>query len=242
MMTVNWGPYKFPTVNPVIAIERPAIVNGREERLGYTEIWRLTGKLISQSNNPNELTNLIALMEAAFKVDGQDLTLTMPDGSISAHALKSSACLGGTRVTKLASYPEGDGIEYVTLRSYELEVQGEVYDLATANSLWSFEETLAIVGNCGPVVGWMTPKYGNSIQQVWKSQSTCTAIQSGSAKGMFGYPQLPNPLWPGFEKESAREVTPGQPRKFGTAFNLYPIDWKYYFESGVPLSATPTIL
>lgn len=230
-MQLTYGTYTHADNEVTLTISyRPVYERGVKVKV--TAVWTIDGKL--QADDVAGLSTAITALEAGYATNGQNLSL-----GGTAHALLSSECIGGTRVTEL-SYPVGDGAEYVTFRSYRITVEGDLAVTNTTALLTEFTESIRLSGG-GPKWVMLTPAIGPPQPQQTRGQMPYVAVQSGSAVGFGQYPTVPPPIWPAAEHRERRQITAGSPKVTAGAAQYYTIQWSYEFESSTPLIGTPTI-
>jgi hypothetical protein len=205
----------------------------------YHEKWTCKGDLLNYGTQ-GAISAAIQGITAAYSQDGQDLVFLLDDGvTPSAHQLISANCNGGTRIVQVPSFPDtyGSG-EYQPGygRSYTFAVEGET-QLDTDNVYLTFTETLSFKGNGGPIIVYQQVAQGPWIPQQTSETSLFHATQSGSAVGLYGYPQIPPPLWP--QALINQEIGEGldSPRRFSQY--EWPVTWSYTFQSNGPLIGLP---
>jgi hypothetical protein len=206
-------------------------------RIGTTERWTMRGML--EGSTVAEITTAIQTLEAAYSTNGRDLILYQSDGTTeTAHKILSAQTMGGTRVTKLPSYPSGEGAEYATFRRYEIVVEADyaVWD----QNLVAWIETVSYRGRGGEVWRLMPVLVGPWPRQTLHTNSPYSAVQRGRAVGQFSYPVAPPPLWPLDEHRDAGGGEYSGPRRHGNTFTDYETTWEYTFESNNPLVGFPT--
>src|SRR5690606_32239803 len=69
-------------------------------------------------------------------------------GQPTSHVISSVGTLGGIRVTQMPSYPRGDGGEYTTFRTFEIQLEADYPNLQA--ELVAFEEQISVTGTGGP--------------------------------------------------------------------------------------------
>jgi hypothetical protein len=187
----------------------------------------LTGRL--QAADGVSLTAAIAVLEAAYRIQGQDIGLYYDDGSIH-QILRSADCFGGTRSLGI-QYPSGRGPEGGTFRNYKIVVEG---DRQIGNpGVTSRNESVSFSGG-GPLIGWITCSTGPPYKDIVAEQTPFEAVQSGSATGFGSYPDPPGPLWPDSLDGIASPPTKSTSQNQGRT--EYHISWNYRFKSATPLS------
>ncbi len=220
-----------------VSIQRQPTFNDGGERSGYREAWNINGFL--QGNTQADVDALCLILKQTYAVDGGDLGLYFDNLQLSNHFLLSRACIGGTRVTAGPSFPNYEGAEFSTYRTYTVTVEGEVFDPLVTLLAW--HESISFSGG-GPRTGFLECLVGPPQKQLLIRQTTYRATQSGNAIGRTSYPIPPGPLWPGDLKE-APKVTPESPRRSGPRgrpyFTEFGISWTYEFESVAPFTGVP---
>lgn len=157
----------------------------------------LQGHLIASTQAT--IKTAIEELEAAYRLraggvngglEGKTLNagLYHDDGTQSAHFLDASSSINGVRVLAL-SYQKDDGGEYATGRHYSVVLQADYINVE--NQIYSYQETLQFIGDCGR--RWeLVPTYsGDMYIEVIYERTPQTIIQAGSSVGVSAWP-LPN--------------------------------------------------
>ena len=232
-MQLTYGSYQFPASGVTIAISRQAKLTDAGVRYGYTETWRCRGLL--EGSSQAALASAIAQLELATSVEFGDLLFFHNDGSLSAHGAISSGTFSGVRVVGPVSYPEGQGAEYATYRTFEVTFEFDV--LYGAVGIISWVESVSFAGG-GPRINFLETLNTLPVKQTLALAVPYMATQSGSAVGTLSYPRPPQPNWPGALKV-APKITEKAPKRRGNGFTEWQVDWAYEFESATPLSGFP---
>jgi hypothetical protein len=238
-MFLQYGQYPHALNEARMSLSRTGLfVNGMSR--GYNEAWHVSGMFFGA--NATALTSGMATMKAAYAVQSQDIGFFNDDSSPTAMLLLSSTCRGGTRVIQPPSFQKLDGAEYTSYVSYQLAVEGEVFD--PNNAVISWRESLSFSGG-GPAVVWLETLNTQPQPQITKQYTTYRATQSGSATGLYSYPIVPSPLWPQFEIQNQRNVSETGPERSGPinqAFlSDFGVSWSYQFASAIPFTGQPTL-
>lgn len=241
-MFLAYGDYRHPLGQPAIVISRRTLFSAANTPLAVVERWEINGLL--QAGSAAEMSEQIDALEAAYSSGGHDLLLYLPDGSTaSSHRLLNAQTLGGVRVVRPPSYPQGRGAEYATIRTFSVALEAELPLLPLDTALVSYRETLEFRGG-GPRFGHLEPLIGLPIKQVLRRHTIFRATQRGEAVGWVAYPTPPSPLWPAALVESGT-LHAASPRRRGSgealAYTDFPITWSYQFESALPLYGTPNV-
>lgn len=235
-MRLRYGNFTHAVGETAIAIHKDVLRTEGGVAYAVTERWDVTGMLLSQSGSPIEMKRLIDAVTQAYSYDGWDLILLLPDGKPSSHALYSGRTIGGTRVVRRPSFPDGGRSQHVTVRTYTLAVEAEVR--LTSDALLAFEEVVSFSGG-GPRYGFLEPKWGPPVKQQWKRYTPFRAEQSGRAVGLFGYPAIPLPIWPAAMLEQSANPVYRSPRRRGSTYAEYEVTWHYQFASDRQMIGTP---
>ena len=239
-MLLSYGDYRHPLGQPAIVISRQTLFSAANTPLAVRERWEISGLL--QAGSSEEMSEKIDSLEAAYATGGKDLVLYLPDGSTaSSHRLVNSETLGGVRVVRPPSYPQGRGAEYATIRTFAVALEADL-PVSLETALVSYRETLEFRGG-GPRFGHLEPLVGLPIKQLLRRHTIFRATQRGEAVGWLAYPTPPLALWPAALVE-AGTVQLASPRRRGSgpalAYTDFPISWSYQFESALPLLGRPS--
>jgi hypothetical protein len=241
-MILAYGSFKHPLGQPKVSFVADAIKNDGEVVVGYTARVDIAGMIIGSGNNPQQsIDQQIQQIKTAYSVPNQDVVLYLSDGvTASQNVIRVQDTLGGIRVVRAPSFPEGGGAEYATYRTFTVGLEAELPAVGPS-ALWSFRESLAFQGG-GRIWDIAQPIYGDGIEQTIKQNSPYSAVQTGEAVGYRGYwaKMWPGPLWPPREQGFLREESMEGPRRIGTAYKLFPTRWTYRFKSVKPLKGTAT--
>lgn len=233
-MFFKYGTFQHPNneVNLASFTQRRIASDRGQERL-VRKTMQLQGVFIASTQAAIK-TGILA-REAAYATWGRDAALYHDNGDISAHSLVSSDSVGGVRVLAV-DFPEGNGAEYATQRSFSITLAADF--LAQAATL-AFQETLRFTGTGGRRTVIIETLTGSPQQQVVNNRTTQRVVQSGSSVGELAYPPVPPPIFPRGELQDRREIVPGSPRSQGGDFVEWPVSWIYHFAFTSPVSGVP---
>ena len=243
MMTLKWGSFSFPLASCEVQIARKRMLTEAQTQWAEENLYTIRGKF--QTQETVAATAIAALkakvdaMETAFAQDGKDLILFF--GSTRTHVqLKNADCIGGTVVAEPPNFPEGSGVQLLTMRDFTIVVRGlkRVSNAAMKTDIKSFEETLAFAP-AGRKMGHLETKVGLPVRQILRRAQTYRASQRGSAVGLFEYPVIPDPVWPNALVNFRPLLTKGSPRRIGDDLIDFPIAWEYQYESAFVLNGNP---
>jgi len=237
-MIVAWGNYRHSMGQVKITIEKSNQLDGKGLPNLEENRWNLYGRLGTQGMTQAQLMLAISALEAAYSQQYQDLIVYLPDGTTKTpHQLLNASCVGGTRIVKPPSFPEGNGPEGVTLRHYSIDIIG-IKPIAAASALVSFKETIEREGG-GAMRGMMETLDTEPVEQLLRQATIYRAIQQGNAVGLYGPPDIPPPIWPdklvrGFPKTSEEN-----PDVVGSTEINFRRSWVYVYESSSPMYGSP---
>lgn len=235
-MILRYGSYSTADSECSVTIDRQALLNAAEQPYALRHTWDITGTLFA--NDTSSLVTALLALERAFATWYLDLALLDSNGNV-CHALPSAGSLTGVRILKPPSFPKGDGAELSTFRTYTIQATADYpYGLGqVVNPLKSFTETLTVWGG-GPRRTVVECAAGLPQPQILNEFTAFRATQVGSAVGMFGYPPIPDPLFPlALEENGQPSFTGGQLR--GGVYVDFGVAWNYRFISATPLVGLP---
>lgn len=237
-MFLQYGSYIHAENEVSITIDQQSVVNEAGQQYAVDKTWNIQG--IIQA--PTQALVIVAytLLEAAYSRWYQNLTL-LTDTGLVAHQLPNAGSLTGVRITKPPSYPKGEGAELSTFRTYSITATARYPAIGATNPLKSFHESLAMSGG-GPRRAVVECANVRPQEQVIKAFTAFRAVQSGQAVGMFNYPIVPAPIFPGKEVEPSippGNPVPGSPRLLNGIHIDWPVSWHYEYISATPLVGLP---
>lgn len=238
MLQLRYGSYLHDLGECGVTFSKEYRYTDRGVIRSQVETWSITGKL--HADTPAELTTAINALQAAYNRPGQDAVILLDGGTESAHKITSSQTLGGTKVTRL-SFPDFNGGEYATFRSYQIELEAE-YEVNrdSQNVLVTYEETVTATSG-GERWIIMPTLTGPGQRQTVQQQSPYKFSQVGRAIGLGGYPMWPGPMFPADEHIDQRQISLKSPTVNGNQQREYEVTWSYQFESISNLSGFPSV-
>ena len=210
--------------------------SGNPFEVNYT--WNIEGQ-IQGADQPTVVENF-RLLETAYATWFQDLGF-FTDAGVSTHTLLNSGSISGVKIVGPPSYPRGDGAQLSTFRDFTITATASYPAYGTANVLRSYNESLSFSGG-GPERAVIECANVPPQEQIIKSYTMRTARQSGSAVGLFAYPTIPAPLFPGKERivsDPPGNPVKGSPKRRNGKLVDWPISWSYEFISGTPIDGSP---
>jgi len=210
-------------------------ITERGDKIADIEIWNISGLIIGTSIV--DLTTKIDAIKAAYAINNQDIELLTDGGSSTSHSMFKVDVFGDIRVTSGPSFPEGNGVEYATVRTFNITVEGRTLD-PSALELLAFSDSISIDEGI-PDFTHLIPIEGVPQKQFVNEQTPWTASQQGTAVGKTAYPffAVPSPAFPdSLKKKNIAKVNP----KFDRGSLIeFQISWSYQFESADELDANP---
>lgn len=242
-MRIRYGSYTHAEGEVALSITNQVIESEAGDPISEIRRWQLQGELLADSEA--SMDSSVRSLLAAYSVDGKDLALLLSTGNESALVLRSSDCVGGTRVRERPSFPDFRGAGYVSRLPYSIVVEGEV-DLTGGGdvNVVAFSETLRLEGG-GAKFGMRETLNGLPIRQRLRVATIFRAVQSGEATGRFSYPTPPPPLFPSalVGAPTVERTSPRRRSRTGRyRYDTFTISWQYVYESAVPLRGNPNIL
>jgi len=229
-MILKYASYTHANNECEVVIAREPMRNNRGVIVAWVERWDVRGFL--QAATQAAVTTALVALEAAYAVDGGNLVLYLNDGTTeSAHKITSASTIGGTRVTRPISYPQGRGAEYTTWRSYDLTVEG-VLPIASGTTILSYQAGIQRAGG-GPRFVYLQTLTGLPQYQQTAQSTPYRLVQTGGSRGYTTYPTADSPLYPANEHQDQRQVS--QSTGGDGQFTTYETTWQYVFESASPL-------
>lgn len=247
-MYLTYNGFNHPPGQVNVQWHFDAIENEGGQVIAYRARADILGKLISREETTDacqaDLTAQIQSLQEAY-VDGGDLVLVLDNGQQSPNSIFNANALGGVKVVRAPSFPDGGAAQYATQRDFAIAIEAELPNFEEANDLFSFEESLTFEGTGGPEIDVIECIQGRAVPQMLKERTAMTAIQEGRAIGYLGYwtPMYAAPIWPFLEQVHLRIQRPGSPKRKGsgnnTGYKMFPTSWRYTFKSADPITGLP---
>jgi|OM-RGC.v1.010773497 hypothetical protein len=249
MFKLVYGDYEHDAGEvELVNVSKRTTHSPRGYRQTTRETWQIQG--ILQAADESSVKTKIAALQAAYSQDKQDVDFRMPDGSSSAHYMRTANTVDGVRVREL-SFPEGKGAEHSTYRTYRITLEADYDETsnetdAAGQSVLKFEESIMITGTGGPKFKFLPTINGLPIKQQVQQRTTMKIVQSGQAVGRTFAAMttaVPLPLIPSAEHLDRRNIGyPTRSTRLGVV-QEYPVTWTYYMEFVNPVSVTgPNVL
>lgn len=207
-------------------------------KIGVTA--RITGRIVLEDPSQGNMTTAIDLLGSQLKQPRPDIVLLEDDGATpTAFVFRAADCILGPDILE-ANLPSNAGKVYATSQPYEATFYAEILATSEANPIIEFRETVDDSGSGG----WERVFVGGAInppeEQIGQQYATYRYIQQGSAVGLFSYPPIPPPLWPGALKRPRPRVARESADTLGAVRPTnFRISWAYEFESNYELFGEP---
>jgi len=238
-MHVRYGNFNHETGGVNLSVSRDTVRDSGGIAISIRQSWNVSGDLIGTSQS--DIDAKVAALTTAYNSDGHDIALVLDTGQDSSLALYSADCIGGTKVTKIPSFPSMRDAAYQTFLPFTLVVTGEqrIADRDALISSWNESITTSGGGSRYTLIETLT---GRPIKQRTRRYTIYRATQSGQATGRDAYPTPPLPLWPAALMESPTVTRSAPTRRGGGDYQDFTISWSYRFESAVPLLGNPNTI
>jgi hypothetical protein len=234
------GNYGFP-VNGALVTSRTEVVrsdSGRPLR------WRmyLDVEFTLKGSGPAQLSALENAARDALSRPYVDLVLRDDTGIPTSSRLVNADSISGVMVVDGPTFRDGQGPEFVTLRTGRFTAVAEYVFRGAETALVSFTESISVQGNGGPVRNWRLPVNARPIRQEVTPYSIIRYTQQGAAVGHLIPPARQPPyidpdLLVNEQDAVSRDV--GQP--LGKAWINPVTRWTYVFESPELIPFNPVL-
>jgi hypothetical protein len=186
------------------------------------------------------LDGRISEIVTVYESNYQDAVFYHDNGTPTRHRLENGPSLSGVCVTH-RTWPKGDGDEYATTRTGYLVLRASY--LTPDSQIVNYREFVRNIGTGGPRWRIQDTVTGPPIVVPMAQQTHQRVIQTGMSVGLQGYLlDYMIPLWPQFEHQDTREVTPGNPRANGQGYTHYPLSWTFHMSLPAPANNFPVIV
>lgn len=207
------------------------------------ELWDISGRVIQNgvSDTVTTMTAKIQKLKSDFGQYRPDLVLLEDDGiTPTSQRLYRRDCVDGPTITELA-LPNDSANVFETGISYTATAEGTRPLGGVSNAIIEFEETLTPLQG-GEIRGLVGGAINPAEWQIFQKFQPYIYVQAGTAVGMFGYPQIPEGIWPQQYQLEPLRPRYGGARKQGPIPSEYVISWEYKFGSTRPLIGAPHTL
>jgi len=229
-----------------VAIRQDPVLNDLREIWAHDVTLEISIFITTQRATHNQqiadITSQTNAVAQLFARNNLDIRYQHLNGTNSHIVLLNSQCLGGVRILEPPQWPDSKGAEHVTKRTMTVKVGGRVpVDSSNLKSLLSkFTEEVRFEP-AGAKYGMQETLETRAVRQRLQRYQAYRATQSGTAIGLYGYPQVPRPLWPFALVNEDPLVIYGHPEVIGNDLCNFPISWTWLYASETRLSGRPNI-
>lgn len=244
-MQLRYGSYYFPVNGVQVETRLQRLLSDAKIEYGFRYQFKVSGylegntSLTSLNAQQSYLSSQSLLLDQALKIQYQDLTLLQDDGATpSATTFISANSYTGVIITDGPNFPGKMGNDYVNQRAFDFSGYVE-YASSPLNMVTSFREQLAFDGG-GPIRIARRAINGSPQIQIPYLQTEYTAVQTGQAEGLRGYPAIPAPLFP-FALAKSGQPTYMSPVRNASNYERWGVRWEYRYVSATPLVGLPNL-
>lgn len=226
-MYCKYGGFQHPDNEAIVtSFTKRVTHNNRGGADIETRTATVRGVLIpSDPPTQAKLTTLINSLETAYAADGKDFVFFDDNDNPTPHRLINAESISGVRVVTKPSFPEGDGAEYATGRTYEIVLEA---DFRATVGLMSFSESTSVTGTGGPKVIHINIINGSPVPQQVYPATTVRATQAGEEVRSDFFASPPGRLFGGEHRDLPRvQMSIGDDR----GRRIFRTTWSYSFES-----------
>ena len=171
----------------------------------------------------------------AYSEDYRDFQFFV-DGTEVISLKNNQFCLTGVQVLQ-RSFPQGDGAEYATKRSYVLTLRARYAKADDGVVAW--KERIRFEGNCGPRAE-IVQTYGGPVSILTAVATAQRITQYGRSIGFLGHALPYGPIFPEIEHQDQRMIELAGGDQQGLIATNYETIWAYRMTSNTPLVALPS--
>lgn len=238
-MYLRIGAYTRPFLEANVEPNFQNFFDGQRRLYKTGVTFQIDGKIVLQTGaSEAAMTREINALKAAIVQTNPDVVLLNSDNVTPSHfALYARQCIVGPQVTSW-SFPSNSGRLYHTSCPYSLTVYAEM-PAGNGNPILDFSETVDDAGTGGYERVFVGGAINPPEEQIGQQYSTYRYVQAGSAMGLYGYPQVPPPIWPFALKRPRPRITRSSPEIMGATLQNFRINWSYEYESSFELFGDP---
>lgn len=215
----------------VVTYNKFRTVSPRGHQLREIHVMQLLGEI--KTTDQATMISSLSTLETAYAGDGFDAGLYYDDDTVTHMFMASGTSIDGVRVVQF-SYPEGDGSQLATRRTFSITLRAEYFQ-TFGSSLIEWAETLDYRGNGGPRHRIIELQTG-AVSQITNSATGSTVRQVGYAVNDDAY-QLPNdPLFPAFLRNDLDNKRYRSGKVNMKRVTGYRTEWNYVFQAPFALS------
>lgn len=235
-MRLRIGNYLRPNRESRRTVSYTPKYDSRKKLSTVVERWEISGRLVSEDGTQTGMDTALLELQAAVAQPSPSLTYLHEDtGAPSVLALRADTALWGPLLIS-STLPASANDIYGSAISFTLVYEAE-YAAAVGGNIIEFRERLREIP--GGQTRVMVGGYVNAAQrQIGYQNKKWGYVQSGRAVGLFGYPAIPPPIFPG-ALVGEPEVERIGPVDTGNVPTRFEITWQYAFEWHQKLYGVP---
>lgn len=225
-MYCKFGTYQHPDNEAIVTsfdVRRTHSARGVPDI--ETRTVTIRGVLIPSSPSQTQITTDINTLLAAYVTGNKDFGFYDDSNNLTPHKLINADSIGGVRIIKKPSFPEGDGAEYATQRTYEIILEA---DYRATVGLLSFTESTSITGTGAAKVVWRHCINAPPVPQQVYPATSVKGTQRGEEVRSDGFANAPGRLFGGEHGDRRgvqKSISDDRGRK------IYRTTWNYNFEN-----------
>jgi len=205
--------------------------------------WRLKGDFFGDPElDASDVTSRISGLVSAYKDDYRDCGFLLPDGSQSAHYMKTNDQfnLSGNRVV-YRSWDNETPTEYANTRSFSIGISSLWQD--SYDNILGWTESTERTGTGGPIKEARATWRGEPYMYTVANKSKVTHVQQGEIVSLQTWATPPEPYWPEEELVHLRVIQQNSPKYWGSPGYGKPthfvLRYKYIFQRLGPSPIQP---
>jgi hypothetical protein len=218
-----YGGHRHPDheVN-LVKLETVSVYSERNLRMYETRTVYLSGEI--QEDDPLRMTQKIQQLQAAYASDGLDFRYHLAANNVPHQLINSADCLSGVKVLQRPTFPDGDGAQLATTRSFSITLQA-IYD-APESDLVMWEEEIETIGDGGPLF-FIVDTVDGPQGVVVAPRTAQYYIQKGRAVGYNSYPSPAPPVNPAGLIGPRSRLGRKSGRNLGRSLKFFTRTWHY---------------
>ena len=225
------------------AISAELRFDGSRRLVATRQVWQISGRLVLQEDaTQTNMTAALGQLDQDYRQERPDLIFYQDDQTTPSHLqLLRANCLDGPNLTNF-SYPQSPDKVYANCVPYAATFEADVPINSAGNPIMEFREEVIDVGSGG----WERVHVGGTInppeEQIGTQFNVYRYQQTGSAVGLYDYPQIPPPIWPAALKRPNPRKVKSSPEVQGPVKQRFRIQWTYEYEASYELFGNPHFL
>jgi hypothetical protein len=226
-MIFSYNGYQHPNNECMVThISRRARYTPRGIPINWIVTMTVEGELIASGQTAIDAR--IREILNAYALDGGTAVLLRDDGSETIYKIDGSVAL--TNKVIGPTFPAQDfRAHFATGQPFSIAFVAEI---PVNHAVWSYNETITVIGTGGPRVVWPELDNGLAIPQIVSSNTNVIATQSGYAVGVNAMPEYNLPIYPNnIDLPHGYHVTWEAPNYDENGNKFVRVGWDYHFTS-----------